>query len=54
MWQVVNITVTDAATIAQLAAIDTATTGTITYTAGGVTDTATNLATNTDLRHRCR
>jgi len=40
------VTVTDAATIAQLAAIDAATTGALTYTAGGVSDTAATLATN--------
>jgi len=42
----INVTVTDAASIAQLAAIDLAnTTGSLTYSAG-VTDTAANLQTN--------
>ncbi|WP_434658168.1 DUF4214 domain-containing protein [Sulfurimonas sp. NW9] len=41
----INVTLTDAATIAQLTTIDAATSGTLTYTA--ITDTAANLATNT-------
>jgi len=41
-----NITMTTAPTLAELAAIDAATTGTLTYTS--IADTAVNLAANTD------
>jgi hypothetical protein len=42
------ITVNDAASLAQLVSIDAATQGTLTYTAGGITDSATNLSSGND------